>query len=154
MLWFGSQYTSDNKNPVFSTARIISYLSRLNEKNFSPLAESVDKAAWFILNNQNSTGSWGPKKNKPHSIEETAQSITALALVTKKTNDPQLIQKIPPALQNAVEFLQKKQDEKTLLKPAPIGLYFAKLWYSEKLYPLIFLTEALANLKNIRLSAK
>jgi squalene-hopene/tetraprenyl-beta-curcumene cyclase len=28
-------------------------------------------------------------------------------------------------------------------EPAPIGLYFAKLWYSERLYPLIFTTAAL-----------
>ena len=29
-------------------------------------------------------------------------------------------------------------------EPAPIGLYFAKLWYFEKLYPLIFTVAALA----------
>ena len=28
--------------------------------------------------------------------------------------------------------------------PAPIGLYFAKLWYYEKLYPLIFAAGGLA----------
>ena len=28
---------------------------------------------------------------------------------------------------------------------APIGFYFAKLWYYEKLYPLIFATSALAH---------
>jgi hypothetical protein len=27
--------------------------------------------------------------------------------------------------------------------PRPIGFYFAKLWYFEKLYPLIFLVSAL-----------
>ena len=32
----------------------------------------------------------------------------------------------------------------TTLPPAPIGLYFAKLWYSEKLYPLIFSVAALS----------
>ena len=29
-------------------------------------------------------------------------------------------------------------------EPAPIGLYFAKLWYFEKLYPLIFTVAALS----------
>jgi squalene-hopene/tetraprenyl-beta-curcumene cyclase len=28
-------------------------------------------------------------------------------------------------------------------QPAPIGFYFAKLWYYEKLYPLIFTVAAL-----------
>ena len=31
-----------------------------------------------------------------------------------------------------------------VLEPTPIGLYFAKLWYFEKLYPLIFTVAALA----------
>ena len=29
-------------------------------------------------------------------------------------------------------------------RAAPIGLYFAKLWYYERLYPMIFATSALA----------
>jgi squalene-hopene/tetraprenyl-beta-curcumene cyclase len=33
------------------------------------------------------------------------------------------------------------------LDPAPIGFYFAKLWYYEKLYPLIFTT---ATLRRVR----
>ena len=28
-------------------------------------------------------------------------------------------------------------------RPTPIGLYFANLWYSEKLYPIIWTVEAL-----------
>jgi squalene-hopene/tetraprenyl-beta-curcumene cyclase len=28
-------------------------------------------------------------------------------------------------------------------EPSPIGFYFAKLWYYEKLYPLIFTVSAL-----------
>ena len=31
-------------------------------------------------------------------------------------------------------------------EPAPIGLYFAKLWYFERLYPLAFTAAALARL--------
>jgi hypothetical protein len=31
-------------------------------------------------------------------------------------------------------------------KPAPIGLYFASLWYDEKLYPTTFYLEALARI--------
>jgi len=30
--------------------------------------------------------------------------------------------------------------------PSPIGFYFAKLWYYEKLYPMIFATGALERL--------
>jgi hypothetical protein len=31
----------------------------------------------------------------------------------------------------------------TILDPAPIGFYFAKLWYFERLYPLIFAVSCL-----------
>jgi squalene-hopene/tetraprenyl-beta-curcumene cyclase len=35
-------------------------------------------------------------------------------------------------------------------EPAPIGFYFAKLWYFERLYPLIFATAALNGLTHLR----
>jgi squalene-hopene/tetraprenyl-beta-curcumene cyclase len=31
------------------------------------------------------------------------------------------------------------------MTPSPIGLYFAKLWYYEKLYPLIFTVASLGD---------
>jgi hypothetical protein len=31
------------------------------------------------------------------------------------------------------------------LSPTPLGLYFAKLWYDEELYPLVFALEGLAH---------
>jgi squalene-hopene/tetraprenyl-beta-curcumene cyclase len=34
----------------------------------------------------------------------------------------------------------------TYVQPAPIGFYFAKLWYYERLYPRIFTLAALARL--------
>ncbi len=36
--------------------------------------------------------------------------------------------------------------ERATMTPSPIGLYFAKLWYYEKLYPLIFTVAALEGL--------
>jgi len=35
------------------------------------------------------------------------------------------------------------------LKPAPIGLYFARLWYYEDLYPLTFTLSALERIKRL-----
>ena len=34
-----------------------------------------------------------------------------------------------------------------LFKPTPIGFYFAKLWYFEKLYPIIFTVSALGRMR-------
>ena len=33
-------------------------------------------------------------------------------------------------------------------KPSPIGLYFAKLWYFERLYPQIFAVAALGRVRS------
>ena len=35
-----------------------------------------------------------------------------------------------------------RHDAGQIREPSPIGFYFAKLWYYEKLYPLIFAAEA------------
>ena len=37
--------------------------------------------------------------------------------------------------------------------PSPIGLYFARLWYFEKLYPLIFAVSALGRVSRLSLAA-
>ena len=50
-----------------------------------------------------------------------------------------------------VEFLLKSVDEKRHRVPWPIGFYFAKLWYHERLYPLIFTMAALG--KYLQLAA-
>ncbi len=53
----------------------------------------------------------------------------------------------PVELRNAVlrgvRWLGERAQDEAGLQPTPIGLYFARLWYSERLYPLIFATSAL-----------
>ena len=66
------------------------------------------------------------------SIEETALATGALA----DTGQAE-------AARRGVAWLIDATDAGRTLPPAPIGLYFAKLWYFEKLYPLIFLTAAM-----------
>ena len=51
---------------------------------------------------------------------------------TEIRNDPQLIAGL-----NGINWLSSQED----LKASPIGLYFALLWYDEKLYPLIYEAE-------------
>ena len=113
------------------------------------------------------------------SVEETALAVEALATVAlsgKKTahgtgNDDTKRDKIDrfgglsgqtvpqhggtkatsQAIILGVEFLLKSVDEKRHRVPWPIGFYFAKLWYHERLYPLIFTMAALG--KYLQLAA-
>ena len=55
------------------------------------------------------------------------------------------------AIIRGVEFLLDSVDQKRHRLPWPIGFYFAKLWYHERLYPLIFTTGALG--KYLQLAA-
>ena len=63
------------------------------------------------------------------SIEETALAVEALG-----TGE---------SAERGRAWLAEKTAEGTRFDPSPIGLYFAKLWYWERLYPVIFTTAAL-----------
>ena len=56
------------------------------------------------------------------------------------------------AIIRGVEFLLRSVDEERHRVPWPIGFYFAKLWYHERLYPLVFAVAALG--KFLRLEAE
>jgi squalene-hopene/tetraprenyl-beta-curcumene cyclase len=113
------------------------------------------------------------------SVEETALAVEALATValsgkilafqltnkdTKRDKiasaDPSNTESVSAhggtkatsqAIIAGVEFLLKSVDQKRHRLPWPIGFYFAKLWYHERLYPLIFTTGALG--KYLQLAA-
>jgi squalene-hopene/tetraprenyl-beta-curcumene cyclase len=44
---------------------------------------------------------------------------------------------------SGLDWLVQQVETGGLDNPAPIGFYFAKLWYFEKLYPIIFAVAAL-----------
>lgn len=135
-LWFGNQHTPTRKNPVYGTARIAVYLQDcldvgLPEKEQEKLIRSmVVSAQKFLASQQNSDGSWGGGKGIPGSIEETALAISAL------------VQTNPEACLHGFTWLENNSGGDHL-KASPIGLYFATLWYDEKMYPLVFYVEAL-----------
>ena len=68
----------------------------------------------------------------PSSIEETALAVKALA-GTKHTG----------ATDRGAEWLLARDESGGWRNVAPIGFYFAKLWYYERLYPLIWTVGAL-----------
>jgi squalene-hopene/tetraprenyl-beta-curcumene cyclase len=113
------------------------------------------------------------------SVEETALAVEALATVAlcgknasiqvqkldtkrdKTAEDERFLAQsavqhggtnaMTQAIIGGVEFLLDSVDQKRHRLPWPIGFYFAKLWYHERLYPLIFTTGALG--KYLQLAA-
>jgi squalene-hopene/tetraprenyl-beta-curcumene cyclase len=65
-------------------------------------------------------------------VEETALALRALLPHAPRKD-----------LAPSARFLCDRVPEDVLPAPAPIGLYFAKLWYSERLYPVVWPLAAL-----------
>ena len=102
---------------------------------------------------QHADGGWGPApwRRKRHayrpetseqppvaSVEETALAVEALLAYTAAT--PQIAQSVAAG----IDWLVERVETGRYIEPSPIGFYFAKLWYYERLYPQVFTVGALA----------
>jgi squalene-hopene/tetraprenyl-beta-curcumene cyclase len=137
-LWFGNQLNADKTNPVYGTAKVCIYLGDClaighpDTGFIGHLGRMAGKARNYLVNQQNGDGSWGGRKGIPGTIEETSLAVSALAVYHEE------------ACLKGIRWLANQQ----ILAPSPIGLYFSMLWYDEKLYPLIYYTEAMRRFLN------
>jgi squalene-hopene/tetraprenyl-beta-curcumene cyclase len=129
-LWFGNEHHPQQANPTYGTAKVV--LATLDPRG----------AAWLIAA-QAADGGVGAAHGLPPSIEETAVTVEALARVATESPDALLRDRAATAVAAGVQWLVEKTAQGTRFDAAPIGLYFAKLWYSEELYPLAFTVAAL-----------
>ena len=72
------------------------------------------------------------------SIEETALALEALADAHAGG-----LRDLTEPVRRAALWLADATRDGTRFEARPIGLYFAQLWYSERLYPIVFTTSAL-----------
>jgi squalene-hopene/tetraprenyl-beta-curcumene cyclase len=85
---------------------------------------------------QNDDGGWGGGRGTPSSIEETSLAVEVLLDAGPETE---------ATVERGLVWLVGKVEAGGLHDPTPIGFYFAKLWYYEKLYPIIFAVAALGH---------
>lgn len=128
-LWFGNQHCNDDENATYGTARVLAAYRDLGTWTNVAAERGVD----WLLHHQNPDGGWGGRKNTPSSVEETALAVESLAHETRARH----------AIHAGVVWLLERIENNTIGETSPIGFYFAKLWYYEKLYPLIFATASL-----------
>jgi squalene-hopene/tetraprenyl-beta-curcumene cyclase len=131
-LWFGNQEHPREENPVYGTAKVL-----LAYRDFEKLADSAaERGLRWLARAQLPDGGWGAVVDggaPVGSVEETALACEALAAA------PEYREIWFRGLSWLVEHLQSA----SWRDAAPIGFYFAKLWYYETLYPVTFATAAL-----------
>lgn len=137
-LWFGNQYARDDENPTYGTARV---LAAYRDLRLASCAAAQRGFAW-LRQAQNADGGWGGDSNVPSSLEETALATEALLADVG-------VAESSAAVRNGLDWMIHRVLSGGLGDPAPIGLYFAKLWYFEKLYPLIFAVAALGRARRL-----
>ena len=131
-LWFGNEHTPDEMNPVYGTAQVLNHL--LGNKALSSQAVALlQNGLEYLQAAQKPDGSFGGDPASPASLEETAVSLHALCLSGSS----------PSALRSSLDWLLQATRQGTHFPSAPIGLYFARLWYHERLYPVIWTLQAL-----------
>jgi len=141
-LWFGNEKAAEEENPVYGTAQVVNYLTRV-----PALAEQAEtllkKAGLYLVAAQNDDGSWGGERGVSGSIEETAVTIQALTALRRSGR----LTGVEVALEKAGDWLLKATEGGTRFGVSPIGLYFARLWYHEQLYPVVWALGALRALR-------
>ncbi|MCH2125283.1 MAG: squalene--hopene cyclase [Pirellulaceae bacterium] len=139
-LWFGNHDHQDEENPVYGTAKV---LKAFRDFDLLESAEARHGLRW-LCEAQNEDGGWGngTRGGSSSSVEETALAVEALL-------GNQLNVELQPAVAKGLEWLVNAVEKDLHGITSPIGFYFAKLWYHEKLYPLIFTASALGRAQQL-----
>ncbi len=136
-LWFGNQHAPDEQNPTYGTARVLLAYCAAGRTH----TKAAEQAVQWLVQAQAADGGWGGAPGVPPSVEETALAVEALAAAGE----------FEPAARG-IQWLLRRIHAGSHRQSAPIGFYFAKLWYSESLYPLIFAVGAFQRVKEKGLS--
>ncbi|HEX5083609.1 MAG TPA: prenyltransferase/squalene oxidase repeat-containing protein [Blastocatellia bacterium] len=131
-LWFGNQHAPDDENPTYGTTRVLNAYRTLNLLE----TESARRGVHWLVQAQGADGGWGGAAQTPSSVEETALAVDALTGCGEVAGSKE-------ALEGGIRWLVERVEDGGFVDASPIGFYFAKLWYFEQLYPVIFITGAL-----------
>lgn len=132
-LWFGDQFRVEEENPVYGTSRVLLAYAEMGLGGTDAARRGIE----WLVRNQNRDGGWGAfRAAGESSVEETAVVLEALTALDR-------LEPAPAAVERGLAWLVEAVESGRHREPTPIGLYFAKLWYYERLYPRIFTVAAL-----------
>lgn len=138
-LWFGNQYRPAEENPVYGTAKVLLAFRDLDRLAAPPASRALD---WLVAAQHADGGFGGPLETPSRcgraSVEETALATEALQSCGQAQSHEAAALKGLTWLTAAVEANRHTES-------SPIGFYFARLWYHERLYPLVMTVSALGH---------
>ncbi|MEM7456603.1 MAG: prenyltransferase/squalene oxidase repeat-containing protein, partial [Planctomycetota bacterium] len=169
-LWFGNQDQPDDINPFYGTAKVFSWY-RDQEAFHTPGTEIG--LEWLLKNQNSDGGWGGTFRNAAKlmspeagnrrntsedtsndlemvsSVEETGLVVESLLdFLASGVSDADfevvgLFERVRLSAERGLQWLVSSVEAGTIDRPSPIGFYFAKLWYYERMYPLVFAAPAL-----------
>jgi squalene-hopene/tetraprenyl-beta-curcumene cyclase len=141
-LWFGNQHAEEVANLTYGTSRVVRLAAALpsHPGPGTEWKECLQKGMTWLVRARNTDGGWGGVRGTRSSIEETALAVEGLATAYASAGTKD----VEEAIASGVTWLIERTAFGREFPPAPIGFYFANLWYFEKLYPLIFTVSALS----------
>lgn len=128
-LWFGNQDAPDEINPLYGTAKVLSAFRDTGQLKTTAARNGMR----WLQKSQNSDGGWGGYPESPSTVEETALAVEVLLSNEDASTEASA----------GLNWIMERIEAERIGETAPIGFYFAKLWYFERLYPLIFAASAL-----------
>ena len=132
-LWFGSESSPDHSNYTYGTTHVIFACEGCSQD-----IQMHTSAMKWLLSIQNSDGGFGGCAGAPSTAEETGLALRAL-MTTACTTETGLGRAPQESCrERAARWLMQSQRADGMWNPAPIGFYFAVLWYYEELYPLCY----------------
>ncbi|MCR9208669.1 MAG: squalene--hopene cyclase [bacterium] len=164
-LWFGNQDRPEEDNPIYGTSRVL--------VDVSPALghDAILRGLQYLIESQNSDGGWGGGESVREtfglpegfisSMEETALAVEALVswwaricgdeggqaaekdIPDGSPWDASMRSALRAAILSGTRWLIDAVQRERHQVAWPIGFYFAKLWYYERLYPLVYTTAAL-----------
>jgi squalene-hopene/tetraprenyl-beta-curcumene cyclase len=153
--WFGNEHHPHGENPVIGTAQVLLACEELCRLE----SDVALAAARWLHTAQHSSGGWGPPRAPLDysgdddgfrawrandalarfcSVEETALAVQALMPFAESS------QATARAVANGLEWLTRAVEQDAQRHGAVVGFYFNRLWYHERLYPLVFADGALS----------
>jgi squalene-hopene/tetraprenyl-beta-curcumene cyclase len=148
-LWFGNQHAPDELNHTYGTAGVTAALNASLVCDLPAAKQARRRGVEWLLRVQNANGGWSGSAHGPSSIEETSLALSALA--TRERREPPA-DTILKAIDRGAAWLIEATDEGRRTPASAIGLYFARLWYYEELYPIVFALRALSRVRSLDVS--